>query len=144
MRLMLPRWTIKTYFLSTCFLLYHQSVMEIDYHKPIQNRQGLSSPFHNCLFVGRYLCLHLSWSLIPMMYLLLSTSRYSFCTLTDTSSFFFFLNSNFLSLLGYFKRYLFIWLHQVIWDLVPWLGIEFRFPCIGSTESCHQTTREVP
>lgn len=143
MRLMLPHWTIKTYLLSTCFLLYHQSVMEIDYHKPIQNRQGWSSPFHNCLFVGRCLCLHLSRSLIPMVYLLLSANRYSFCTLTDTSSFFF-LNSNFLSLLGYFKRYLFIWLHQVIWNLVPWPGIKPRFPCIGSTKSCCQTTREVP
>ena len=62
--------------------------------------------------------------------------------------------------------YLFIWLHQVfvflfcfwfvclvaacrilgcgIWDLVPWLRIEPRVPCIGSMESYHWTRKFLP
>ena len=128
MGLMLPLWTIKTYLLSTCFLLY-QPVSDGNRLPQAHSKQRLSSPFHNCLFAGRCLCLPLSWSLIPMMCLLPSTSRYSFCTLTNTSLFF--LNSNFLSLLGYFKK-IFIWLHHVIWDLVPWPGFEPRFPCLGA------------
>ena len=45
-------------------------------------------------------------------------------------------------------KYLFIWLHQghscSMWDLVPWPGIELRFPALGAWSLDHWTTREVP
>ena len=54
-----------------------------------------------------------------------------------------------------FKKYLFIWLHQVfscsrqtlnwcMWDLGPWGGIESGRPALGALNLSHWTTREVP
>ena len=51
--------------------------------------------------------------------------------------------------------YLFIWLCWILvvarrifscdmWDLVPWPGIECRFPALGTLSLNHWTTREIP
>ena len=81
-------------------------------------------------------------------------------------------NRNLSTYYWVFKKYLFIWLCQVVvaaleifslqssiwdlsvasmqtlscdmWDLVSWPGIEPRSPALGAQNLCHWTTREVP
>lgn len=76
----------KTCLLSTCFppippISDGNTLMQVH-----SKQTGVIIPFHNCLFAGRCLCLHLCWGLMPMMCFLLGTSRWSFCILRDTSS----------------------------------------------------------